>query len=737
VRAVYIVASHLLVLAAAPPLPAQELRHGYWYEPRAETADEKLLVEALVASAFEGSADRARALERIWATRPGTVVAGLARLEAGWKLLESNRYGESIAVLGHADLRLTALMDHVYLAQARAKRRLGDPLGAGALLVAAAVAGGDGPLVCPALIEGGMAYTEAGKPDSAADVLTRALLKCEEREAEIIYSLSQVRQKQQNAKEAALLLERLDRDHPASPENARAATLFSSLEPLLPTLTPSQKRNRTLTKALILFESRRYREAESLFRALRSSKRRGEEDDLVAVRLGRIWLALGRLSQARAIFGTVPRGSTYEAEAAYYRARACRSEKDRLADYELVAQCCSGTPWASEALTRLGAHYLLEGRADHAANYFRRLLSADGETPNARRATWHVAWFDWRNGRYADVARTLERGAQQWTDARETGGFLYWAARARLALGEKDRARELLSEAVRRFKHSYHGMRARELLGSLPGIAAAEAERPAFVRPMAVDASEEIPEAVRTRVRQLILIDRFAEAITELKSLPVSSGVEATIAWAEWRLGKLRDAINSMKRAYPEWIGESGDLLPEPVWRILYPLQFEEHIVSKADAYGLDPALVAALICQESTFQPDAVSRAGARGLMQIMPSTGRQIARAKGVRFRLTDLYDPATSLDFGLHYLREMSDTFGGRIERVLAAYNAGPHRVTQWTFERPDMSAEEFIESIPFTETRHYVAAVLANQAHYRRIYALGASTTADRVTGRTSP
>ncbi|MCU0242981.1 MAG: lytic transglycosylase domain-containing protein, partial [Vicinamibacteria bacterium] len=165
--------------------------------------------------------------------------------------------------------------------------------------------------------------------------------------------------------------------------------------------------------------------------------------------------------------------------------------------------------------------------------------------------------------------------------------------------------------------------------------------------------------------------------------------------------------------------------------RILYPIDFSDLLIQKARQQGLDPALVAAIIQQESTFDPNALSRAGARGLMQVIPPTGRQIARAKGVRYRRDALYDPAVSLDFGTFYLREVLDRFGQRPERALAAYNAGPHRVDRWTNGRPDMSAEEFIESIPFSETRHYVAIILAAQAQYRRLYpALSVSAQAER-------
>ncbi|HSB61294.1 MAG TPA: lytic transglycosylase domain-containing protein, partial [Vicinamibacteria bacterium] len=206
-----------------------------------------------------------------------------------------------------------------------------------------------------------------------------------------------------------------------------------------------------------------------------------------------------------------------------------------------------------------------------------------------------------------------------------------------------------------------------------------------------------------------------------------------TIAWIDWRRGRLRDAIVGMKRAFPEWVAEAGDRLPPEVWRILYPLRFEDSLRAKAVDEGLDASLVAALILQESTFDAQALSRAGARGLMQVIPATGRKLARDLRVPFRKAALHDPETSLDFGTRYLRQMSDRYEGQVERVLAAYNAGPHRVDAWTAVRPGMSAEEFIESIPFTETRFYVMVVLANRDQYRRLYGLERSPTPPPLEG----
>jgi soluble lytic murein transglycosylase len=169
-------------------------------------------------------------------------------------------------------------------------------------------------------------------------------------------------------------------------------------------------------------------------------------------------------------------------------------------------------------------------------------------------------------------------------------------------------------------------------------------------------------------------------------------------------------------------VSEAGDRLGDEVWRVLFPISYREPLVAKAAAEGLDPALLAALILQESSFDPAALSRAGARGLMQVIPATGRKLARDLRVPFRRAALHDPKTSLDFGTLYLRQMRDRYHGRSERMLAAYNAGPHRVDAWTALRPDQSAEEFVEGIPFTETRNYVMIVLAGREHYRRLYGL---------------
>jgi len=130
---------------------------------------------------------------------------------------------------------------------------------------------------------------------------------------------------------------------------------------------------------------------------------------------------------------------------------------------------------------------------------------------------------------------------------------------------------------------------------------------------------------------------------------------------------------------------------------------------------------LAGLIRQESEFNPQAVSRAKAYGLTQVRPATGRRFARTAGVgKVTTRVLYQPAANLKIGSSILRSMLDQEGGKVEQTLAAYNAGPNRVVEWMAWSTYREPAEFVESIPFTETRDYVQAVLRNAEMYRRLY-----------------
>ena len=175
-----------------------------------------------------------------------------------------------------------------------------------------------------------------------------------------------------------------------------------------------------------------------------------------------------------------------------------------------------------------------------------------------------------------------------------------------------------------------------------------------------------------------------------------------------------------MKRTVPSYFAVDIPELPRPYWEALFPKAYWSDLKRFSDQNSLDPYLVASLIRQESEFNPNAISHANAVGLMQLLPSTGKHVAKELKLRhFNPSELYTPTVNLQLGTRYFKTMVDKFGS-FEYALAAYNAGSDRVEDWLSQGKYRDVPEFVESIPFTETREYVQAIVRNSHVYRQLY-----------------
>jgi soluble lytic murein transglycosylase len=723
--------SALAVLAlVADGLSFGAVPTGYWLQGQPRDPAEEALRAAVV-----GSGPRTEELKAVSAAHPGTLASGLAQLEAGLRLLDARRSAEALPFLQHRDVALTHLADYALFAVGEAYANTRDHPRAAAAHLSVVELYPASPLRCLALLDAADAEAASGRSEKGLSLLDQALGNCPDHLPSVLAAKGAMHQARREPKAAAEAYARLDREFPASPEAAAAAAPLRALKAYVPTLAPAERRARDFDKARRLMAGGKDEQAILLLKPLLAVASPGEEADAVRLRLGRAYLAAGRDTDALSTFAGISPDVRLGGEASYERARIQSRKQRSPAPYQAVVNRYPGTIWAEDSLLSLGYFYLKELKENEAIPYLQRLLDAFPKGRYADRSTWWIGWSHYRNGRFQQAADLFERAVRTHPPTYYTPGFLYWAGRARASLGQKDRARELYADAVRRYKHSYHGQKAAEALNLVTEGASSTHPAPA----KEVSAPGEIPDPIFGRSRELLLLERLEEAADELKRAPASPPVQATLAWIDWRLGNYRSAIVGMQRAYPAWIGEAGDELPPGVWQILYPLNYSDVIVARARQEGLDPALVAALIWQESAFDPTAVSTAGARGLMQILPPTGRVVSRKlgraagkKGSARRVPppNLNDPATALTLGTHYLRQMVDRFGGRVERALAAYNAGPTRVRSWVAARPDMSAEEFVESIPFVETRAYVMNILEHQEQYRRLYALAAGAPGEQ-------
>jgi soluble lytic murein transglycosylase len=184
--------------------------------------------------------------------------------------------------------------------------------------------------------------------------------------------------------------------------------------------------------------------------------------------------------------------------------------------------------------------------------------------------------------------------------------------------------------------------------------------------------------------------------------------------------GQYNLAVETLKRAVPSYFAIDLTSLPRNYWEALFPRPYWADLKKFSSANALDPYMVASLIRQESEFNPSAVSAKNALGLMQLLPKVGRGVAKQEKLKhFSVPQLFTPGVNLQLGTKYFRSMVDQFGG-FEYALAAYNAGDYRVRDWQANGKYRDIQEFVESIPFTETREYVQAIMRNANVYRQLY-----------------
>jgi len=382
--------------------------------------------------------------------------------------------------------------------------------------------------------------------------------------------------------------------------------------------------------------------------------------------------------------------------------------------------------WVESALNDLGTHHILADEDEDAAAVFTKQYDRFPTGRFAGRAAWKAGWWAFANGNYAETVRLFESAAVGLRRSDYRSGWVYWAARAHERLGEYDAAVAGYQQTIGDYGNSYYG---REATVNLERLRAAR--RPAGAGPVAAvrrDAGTDFdpgaPPSNAALVQALLHAQLYADAAGELRRIQRLEGnspiIEATLAFALNRKGDLRPGISAMKRAYPQYMAQGGETLPRELLTVLFPLAHWDLIQKHAAANRLDPFLIAALVAQESTFDEKIRSSANAWGLMQILPSTGRQYARTLGIRpFSTASLTRADVNVRIGTRYFADLLKQFGD-VAPALAAYNAGESRAARWLAQKPGADRDEFIDGITFPETQGYVKKIIGTAEDYRVLY-----------------
>ena len=219
-----------------------------------------------------------------------------------------------------------------------------------------------------------------------------------------------------------------------------------------------------------------------------------------------------------------------------------------------------------------------------------------------------------------------------------------------------------------------------------------------------------------------------------LRTIPVQLKESSPVDWGEaqrlahdmdeYSLGmKALNRLNSPLKLIPNSANQLEVHMAQfnPEWREIYPYAFRNFVEPVAGTVEIDPFLVLSLMRAESLYSEDARSGVGAQGLMQIMPFTAVRIARMMGdYSFRLSELQQPFVNIAYGSYYVKCLTSYYRGNLPLAVAAYNGGPTSVNRWLEQYGTLEMDEFIETIPFKETRNYVKSVLRNFNHYKHIW-----------------
>ncbi|MGH9531764.1 MAG: transglycosylase SLT domain-containing protein [Terriglobales bacterium] len=425
-----------------------------------------------------------------------------------------------------------------------------------------------------------------------------------------------------------------------------------------------------------------------------------------------------------------PVADEINAQRLYYLTEITRARdgKRYLQYLSALRETAGRSPWLQEALLQAGNSRLLQEDDDGAARFY---LEAARRVPDGKRASyalWKAAWLRYRLKQPDEAKKLLEDYIRLYPSAPEISSALYWRGRLAEADQETDRAHAYYQTLSDRFRNFYYAELARERLKEIKidGTVPLDPLLKKILRPAPPAGLDRTMPAndIRAQKSKLLRTAGLYEfALDELEAA-ASAGAKwavAEIVRVYQTTGRHYRAMGAVKRALPGYFTFDLGELPRPMWEALFPRLYWEDLKANAEENELDPFLVAAIIRQESEFRPDAVSRARAIGLMQLMPKTGRVVARQLKIKpYSTQRLTDPSLNLKLGTRYFRDQLDEFGGTPEYALAGYNAGPDRVRQWLSKGAYRDIHEFVESIPFTETREYVQAIKRNVMVYRRLY-----------------
>ncbi len=506
---------------------------------------------------------------------------------------------------------------------------------------------------------------------------------------------------------AVNLLHRLWLTSPGAPLAEKAAADLQRLQiagQTIPTATPEDFYKR----ATYLYDLKRYDSAIKALQAVPLNGLSSEFSAKVQLKTGQAMFRGKKYSSAELVFsGLLPTAKGQSAETWYWLARTLdRNDKDReaLAAYRTVINTFAGSDLADDALYQAALLTAESGPWAEVNPLLERLIKEYPRSDLKTSAQWELAWGNYRHGDNNTAVAAFKRLLESDTYRDRA---LYWLARSSLKAGDQQGAQTTITKLLEEFPYGYYAQTWRKENGlTEPPLPAVPADLPKLL-PWPTGFARE---------KALIALGLTTEARTELGQHRSKLPRGATAAG----LARLLLEIEDYNGAFHLLKKRPRKLDKEPLlaWALSYPYAYRDAVVKHSRKNDLPASLVYAVMRTESSFSPTVTSPAGAIGLMQLMPATAALMTNGNGSA--VESLKQPEHNIKLGSRHLRDLLNLYKGDQIAVIAAYNAGAHNVDRWRKSFGQVPTAEFIERIPFGETRDYVKKVLAAAAVYRQLY-----------------
>lgn len=556
-------------------------------------------------------------------------------------------------------------------------------------------------------------------------------------DAEALFLTAQAYEQQMNQPEAINFYRRVyffGAETTASKEaEAKLTTLGQSLAP--------QTADELKSRADKLYEAKKWTEAANSYTNLLTSFPNTNAPQTNLKRLT-AYSNARRMPEAAGAFNSIPQLAEEKPEAYYQLARGYAAAKlwqQARATAEEMRQKFPAEGWTPKTLVAVGMAARDAKNSAEESYFLRSVVASYPNAVEVAGAQFEIAWLEHNNKNFAASSQMFIEHLARYVDKDNTnrGKAGYWAARDSERAAKISEACALYDAVNYRYGANWYGYVASQRLTVLRGqgkcktpirfasdslIGKAIANLKTVTVAAETSTAKEMARA--ETADQLGTVGLFDWAFEELQEAKKTAANSPKINLALAKHYRFRDdntnALLALAKSYPDYAQMFPEEMGREEWSIFYPLANWNEIKNWAKNRNLDPYQVAGLIRQESVFNPRAKSPANAYGLMQLIMPTARATAKKYGNPAAITveSLFQPALNIELGTAYMRDQLDKFG-RIEYMAVAYNAGPGRVPQWRATLP-LEIDEFVEEIPFRETKGYVQGVIRNSAQYRRLY-----------------